>query len=98
MIKSDIIAKIAVSYPQHSMTDISLAVNKIIEQMTNTLVHNQRIEIRGFGSFSLHFQPARKAHNPKTQEKIISSDKYRPHFKPGKALRDRINLMPTKKD
>lgn len=95
MIKSNLIAEIAAKHPQLSLSDVTLAVNKLIEVMANAITNNERVEIRGFGSFSLHVQPARKVYNPKTREQIITEGNYRPHFKPGKVLRDRVNLSTT---
>ncbi|NOS87919.1 MAG: integration host factor subunit beta [Methylococcaceae bacterium] len=71
--------------------DVDLAVDCIIEHMCQTLVDNNRIEIRGFGTFSLHHHPARAGRNPKTGEILNLSAKRLVHFKPGKALRDRID-------
>ena len=59
--------------------------------MSKSLILGRRIEIRGFGSFTLHYRAPRKAHNPKTGERVVTEAKYSPHFKPGKALRERIN-------
>ena len=59
--------------------------------MSDSLIKGRRIEIRGFGSFSLHYRPPRNAHNPKTGERVVTVAKYSPHFKPGKGLRDLIN-------
>lgn len=68
--------------------------------MSQTLGHGERIEIRGFGSFCLHYRPPRRAHNPKTGERVFTQAKYTPHFKPGKDLRDRVNdsTVPIKQD
>jgi integration host factor subunit beta len=63
----------------------------ILERMANALVSKQRIEIRGFGSFSLHYRAPRTGRNPKTGDSVTLSGKYVPHFKPGKDLRDRVN-------
>ncbi|MCL4141045.1 UNVERIFIED_CONTAM: hypothetical protein GTU68_027860 [Idotea baltica] len=65
----------------------------MIEQLSSALVDGSRIEIRGFGSFSLHYRAPRIAHNPKTGEIINLAEKYVPHFKPGKELRDRVNKL-----
>lgn len=91
LIKSQLIAKISKSMTHLSEKDIALAVNAIIEQMSDMLTHGERIEIRGFGSFSLHYRPPRKAHNPKTGEKLVTAPKHVVHFKPGKELRERVN-------
>jgi integration host factor subunit beta len=68
-----------------------LAVKGVIEQMSDSLASGERIEIRGFGSFSLHYREPRLGRNPKTGDTVDLSGKYVPHFKPGKELRDRVN-------
>jgi integration host factor subunit beta len=68
-----------------------LAIKEILEQMAQTLQKGERIEIRGFGSFSLHFRAPRVGRNPKTGETVRLDGKYVPHFKPGKELRERVN-------
>lgn len=92
MVKSDLItaitAKIKISLDEKN---IELMVNSLLEMMSETLAAKNRIEIRGFGSFSLHYRGRRVAHNPKTGEKLITKEKYTPHFKPGKELRERID-------
>jgi len=70
---------------------VSEGINQILELMSKELIEGNRIEIRGFGSFSLHYRPPRNAHNPKTGEKAITEAKYSPHFKPGKELRERVD-------
>ena len=70
---------------------ISDGISLILDTMQDTLSSGGRIEIRGFGSFSLHYRKPRKAHNPKTKEKLHTTAKYSPHFKPGKDLKDRVN-------
>ena len=67
------------------------AVKCILEQMSQALATGERIEIRGFGSFSLHYRPPRKGRNPKTGDAVALTEKYAPHFKPGKELRNRVN-------
>lgn len=91
MIKSQLIAKIANKFTDVPEKDVALAINAIMEKMSNALCDRERIEIRGFGSFTLHYRPPRRAHNPKTGEKVVTEPKYIPHFKPGKELRDRVN-------
>jgi integration host factor subunit beta len=91
LIKSQLIAEISKKLPHLPEKDIALAVNSIIEQMSDVLSNGGRIEIRGFGSFCLHYRPPRKAHNPKTGEKLVTSPKYAVHFKPGKELRESVN-------
>ena len=91
MTKSELIEKIAISQDQLPPRDVEQAVRMILERMTKALVGKQRIEIRGFGSFSLHYRAPRTGRNPKTGDSVILSGKYVPHFKPGKELRDRVN-------
>lgn len=91
MTKSELIELIAAKQTQLSVKDVELAVKTIIEQMSETLSAGQRIEIRGFGSFSLHYRAPRIGRNPKTGESVGLAGKYVPHFKPGKELRDRVN-------
>ena len=91
MIKSELIEKIAAQQEQLPPRDVELAVKMILEKMTQALVHNQRIEVRGFGSFCLHFRAPRVGRNPKTGDTVELSGKYVPYFKPGKDLRERVN-------
>ena len=73
--------------------DIEQAVKIVIEQMTSSLASGKRVEIRGFGSFSLRYRAPRLGRNPKTGESVGLSSKYVPHFKPGKILRDKVNKL-----
>ena len=91
MTKSELIERIAARQTQLSAKDVELAVKTIIEQMSQTLASGERIEIRGFGSFSLHYREPRLGRNPKTGETVQLSGKYVPHFKPGKEMRERVN-------
>ena len=91
MTKSELIERIMMHQSQLSSKDVELAVKTMIEQMSQTLAQGQRIEIRGFGSFSLHYRAPRIGRNPKTGESVGLTGKYVPHFKPGKELRDRVN-------
>lgn len=91
MTKSELIEIIAGRQTQLSVKDVELAVKTLIEQMSETLAAGERIEIRGFGSFSLHYRAPRIGRNPKTGESVGLAGKYVPHFKPGKELRDRVN-------
>lgn len=92
MVKSELIAKIANRQSTLPPKDVELSVNHVLECMSNSLGRGERIEIRGFGSFCLHYRPPRRAHNPKTGDRVNTDAKYTPHFKPGKELRDRVNL------
>ncbi|MCU0756475.1 MAG: integration host factor subunit beta [Xanthomonadales bacterium] len=94
MTKSELIDTLAVRHPHLNGSDIELAVRNVIEQMVAALENGQRIEIRGFGSFSLHHRAARVGRNPKTGEPVQLPAKRVPHFKPGKELRERVNGGP----
>ncbi|WP_031433118.1 integration host factor subunit beta [Methylomarinum vadi] len=96
MTKSELIETLARQQPHLALKDVELAVKCIIEQMSETLASGERIEIRGFGSFSLHHRPPRMGRNPKTGESVSLTEKYVPHFKPGKELRDRVDASREK--
>jgi len=91
MTKSDLIERLVAGQFQLPPRDIETSVNAVLEHMSNSLVDGDRIEIRGFGSFSLHYRVPRIGRNPKTGTPVALSGKYVPHFKPGKELRDRVN-------
>lgn len=91
MTKSELIERIADRQEQLSPKDIELAVKLILEYMSQSLSVGSRIEIRGFGSFSVHYRAPRVGRNPKTGEPVELEGKYVPHFKPGKELRDKVN-------
>jgi integration host factor subunit beta len=90
--KSELIEILARKNPHLPQGDVEAAVKSMIEQMSNALSGGERIEIRGFGSFSLHYRPPRVGRNPKTGDSVELTSKYVPHFKPGKELRDRVNF------
>lgn len=96
MTKSELIEALAKQQPHLALRDVEIAVKCIIEQMNQALSTGERIEIRGFGSFSLHLRPPRMGRNPKTGESVALSKKYVPHFKPGKELRDRVDASREK--
>ena len=91
MTKSELIEILASKQPQLNPKDVELAVKTILEHMAQVLASGERIEIRGFGSFSLHYRPPRVGRNPKTGESVQLGAKYVPHFKPGKELRERVD-------
>ena len=93
MTKSELIEAIAARQTQLSTKDVELAIKSILEHMSESLSSGERIEIRGFGSFSLHYREPRRGRNPKTGDSVELTGKYVPHFKPGKELRERVNLM-----
>ena len=91
MTKSELIEVIAKEQSHLAYRDVELAIKCMIEQMSQSLASGDRIEIRGFGSFSLHYRPPRLGRNPKTGESVALAGKHVPHFKPGKELRERVN-------
>jgi integration host factor subunit beta len=91
MTKSELIELLAAKQKHLPTKDVELAVKQVLEIMGDALAEGERIEIRGFGSFSLHYRPARQGRNPKTGDAVALSGKYVPHFKPGKELRERVD-------
>jgi len=91
MTKSELIERLAARQTQLSLKDVELVVKSLLEHMAQSLAQGERIEIRGFGSFSLHYRAPRVGRNPKTGQSVNLEGKYVPHFKPGKELRDRVN-------
>ncbi len=91
MTKSELIARLATRFPQLVAKDADYAVKMILDEMTDALVRGDRIEIRGFGSFSLNHRPPRVGRNPKSGEKVMVPEKRVPHFKAGKELRERVD-------
>jgi integration host factor subunit beta len=89
--KSELIELLTKKQSHLSYKDVELAVKCILEQMSRSLASGERIEIRGFGSFTLHYRAPRMGRNPKTGDSVSLSGKYVPHFKPGKELRDRVD-------
>ncbi|AFP85353.1 integration host factor, beta subunit [secondary endosymbiont of Heteropsylla cubana] len=92
MTKSELIDRLVCQHVHLQAKLIEDAVKEILEYMTTTLSNGQRIEIRGFGSFSLHYRSPRTGRNPKTGDKVKLNEKYVLHFKPGKNLRNRANI------
>ena len=91
MNKSELIERIVDRHQELSVRDVELAVKMMLEQMTQVLSSGERIEVRGFGSFSVNYRAPRIGRNPKTGETVELEGKHVPHFKPGKELRDRVN-------
>ena len=91
MTKSELIARLAQRYPQLVAKDAEYAVKMILDAMTQSLLSGHRIEIRGFGSFSINRRPPRVGRNPRSGEQVVISEKLVPHFKPGKALREAVD-------
>ena len=91
MVKSELIERLALDYTHRPYQQIKNAVEALTGQMSETLARGERIEIRGFGSFSLHVHPPRISRNPKTGESVAVAQRHSIHFKPGKELRIRVN-------
>lgn len=94
MTKSELIARLAERFPQLVAKDADYAVKMMLDALTAALVRNDRIEIRGFGSFALNYRPPRIGRNPKSGDKVQVPEKYVPHFKAGKELRERVDYRP----
>lgn len=92
MTRSELIDRLAARFSQLTRVDAELSVKTILEAISDHLAQGNRIEVRGFGSFSVHFRPPRLARNPKTGDRVPVPEKRVPHFKPGTELRDRVNL------
>lgn len=91
MNKSELIALLAKRKPQRALKETEVAVNAILDAMTKALSSGQRIEIRGFGSFSLSARSSRIGRNPRSGEQVQVPAKQVPHFKAGKELRERVD-------
>ncbi len=98
MTKSELIAALAARYSQLAARDTDYAVKTVLDAMTQALAEGQRIEIRGFGSFSLSERAPRVGRNPKSGEQVLVPGKQVPHFKAGKELRERVDLEATASD
>ena len=95
MTKSALIAKLADRFPQLVAKDADFAVKMILDALSEALAKGDRIEIRGFGSFSLNYRPPRVGRNPKSGDKVSVPEKWVPHFKAGKELRERVDSALT---
>lgn len=91
MTKSELIEYISEKQTQLTLKDVEVSIKLLLDHMSEILASGERIEIRGFGSFSLHYRAPRTGRNPKTGEAVVLEGKYVPHFKPGKEMRDRVN-------
>ena len=90
MTRSDLIAALVARFTHLTAKDAEIAVKEILDAIGNSLAHGDRVEIRGFGSFSLNYRPARKGRNPKSGDAVSVPAKYVPHFKAGKEMRERV--------
>ena len=91
--RSELIDALVDKQPHLAHRDVELSVKAVLERMGNAFEDGDRIEIRGFGSFSLHYRPSRVGRNPKTGESVAVEDKFSPHFKPGKELKERVDAI-----
>ncbi len=91
MIKSEFVQKIADKNPHLYQRDVENIVNSILDEITNALAEGNRVELRGFGAFSVKYRPARIGRNPRTGDKVQVEEKWVPFFKTGKELRLRLN-------
>lgn len=91
MTKSELIERLINRHEHLSVKDVELAIKTMLDHMADSLSQGERIEIRGFGSFSLHYRAPRVGRNPKTGESVELEAKHVPHFKPGKELREQVN-------
>jgi len=91
MTRSDLINRLAEQYPQYPTEDVAIAVSVILDAISTTLSNGDRIEVRGFGRFSLNYRPPKLGRNPKTGEPVNVPAKYRPHFRAGRELRERVD-------
>lgn len=91
MTRSDLVEELAVRFGQLTLRDAEFAVKTILDAMNEALARGHRIEVRGFGSFSVNHRPPRQGRNPRTGESVAIPEKRVPHFKPGKALREAVD-------
>ena len=98
MTKSELIEALARRQTHLAFSDVELAVKSVLEQMSHALSTGERIEIRGFGSFSINRRPPRMGRNPRSGESVAIPEKRVPHFKPGKALREAVDKRTAELD
>ena len=91
MIKSELIQRISASNPHLYHRDVERIVNVIFDEIVDALARGDRVELRGFGAFTVKHRPAREGRNPRTGEPVPVQEKYVPFFKTGKELRDKLN-------
>ena len=91
MIKSELIAKLAEAHPHLYQRDVERVVNTILEEIAQALENGDRVELRGFGAFSVRNRPPRQGRNPRTGESVAVKEKHVPFFKTGKELRERVD-------
>jgi integration host factor subunit beta len=95
MTRSDLVTRLTERFSQLTQRDTEFAVKTILDAMSDALARGHRIEIRGFGSFSINRRPPRVGRNPRSGEQVVIPEKLVPHFKPGKALREAVDTQPA---
>ena len=91
MTRSDLVEELAARFAQLTHRDAETAVKTVLDAVADALVRGHRIEIRGFGSFTVNHRPPRMGRNPRSGESVAIPEKRVPHFKPGKALREAVD-------
>ncbi len=95
MTRSDLVEELAARFSQLTQRDAEYAVRAILEAMNDALARGHRIEIRGFGSFSVNYRPPRMGRNPRSGASVAIPERHVPHFKPGKAMREAVDQCPS---
>jgi integration host factor subunit beta len=95
MTRSELIARLALHHPKLTPQDVEMAVFEIFSALQDSLARGNRVEIRGFGAFTVSYRPTRSGRNPKTGETVTVPAKQVPHFKAGKELRERVQQSAT---
>ena len=96
MIKSELVTRIAELNPHLYQRDAEILVNAVLDEIIDALANGDRVELRGFGTFSVKARDARQGRNPRTGAKVAVDGKAVPYFKSGKEMRDRLNIVPVK--
>lgn len=91
MNKSELIKTVSAQYPHLDARDVEMAIRRMFDYLCDALAAGERVELRGFGSFSMRVRPAKRGRNPKTGEVVLVPEKRIPHFKPGKELREQVD-------
>jgi integration host factor subunit beta len=91
MIKSELVAKLTQRYPHLYHRDVERIVSTVLDEITKALAEGHRVELRGFGAFSVKVRPSRMGRNPRTGEPVAVDEKRAPFFRTGKELRERLN-------
>lgn len=91
MIKSELIAALARAHPELTAAQAERVINRVLDEIADAMARGERVELRGFGAFSVRFRPARQGRNPRTGDAVDVKDKHVPFFKAGKQLRERVD-------